>query len=242
MNLQINTGSPTGALEVGRSFDVDAFAASYGGVTVSRLKAGAVLYAQGEPADALFYLLQGQVQITVVSSRGKEGILGLRDRGSLFGEGCLLGNRSRVATAACLSDSVVARIERVNVIRAFRESPAFAELFLVFALREVAQLRENLISQLFDSSERRLARALLRLAKHSADVGPNNVIRNIDQEALAQMIGTTRSRVNYFMNKFRRAGYIDYEGSVIVVQSTSLNAALRDNVSRGSEDELAIAC
>ena len=242
--------NPTGAgaaFAFKRTLDVDAFAASYGGVTVSRFKAGAVLYAQGDPADAMFYLQDGQVQITVVSSQGKEGILSLVDPGSLCGEGCLLGNRVRVATAACIADSVAARLERASIIRAVREDPAIAELFVVFALKQVVELRENLISQLFDSSERRLARALVLLANHSRGGGMtdgriNNVIRNIDQEALAQLIGTTRSRVNHFMNKFRKLGYIDYEGSVIHVRSSLSQTARFEEQSGASGDGMALAC
>jgi CRP/FNR family transcriptional regulator, cyclic AMP receptor protein len=185
------------ALDSKRTFDVKALAANYGGVTVSRLRSGAVLYSQGEPADSMYYLQDGQLQITVVSSQGKEGILGVLEPGDFCGEGCLLGNRIRVATVTCIADSSVARLERTNVIRAVRENTAIAGFFLVFALRRVVDLRENLISQLFDSSEKRLARALVILANHGGNGGSNHVIRNVDQEALAQMIGTTRSRVNF---------------------------------------------
>lgn len=180
--MQLSTGPPIGRLKSSQSFDVDAFAASYGGVTVSRFKAGDVLYAQGDPADAMFYLQDGQVQLTVVSSQGKEGILSLLDPGSLCGEGCLLGNRVRVATAACIADSVAARLERASVIRAVREDPAIAELFVVFALKQVVELRENLISQLFDSSERRLARALVLLANHSRGGGMTDGRINMSSE------------------------------------------------------------
>jgi CRP/FNR family cyclic AMP-dependent transcriptional regulator len=198
----------------GLSFDVEAFAASYGGVAVSRLRSGTVLYSQGEPADSLHFLQNGQLQVTVVSSQGKEGILGVLSSGDICGEGCLLGNRNRVATVACIADSLVARIERASALRAIQENAAIAGFFLAFALQRVVRLRENLISQLFDSSEKRLARTLLVLADQNRNGGPYNVIRNIDQEGLAQMIGTTRSRVNHFMNKFRRLHYVDYGGAV----------------------------
>jgi len=197
-----------------------------------------VLYSQGESADALYYLQDGQIQITVVSSQGKEGILGVLEPGGFCGEGCLLGNRMRVATAVCMTDCAVARLEAASVVRAIRKDPEIAELFVVVALTKVVQLREGLISQLFDSSEKRLARALLLLANYDRRRGAANVIRNIDQEGLAQMIGTTRSRVNHFMNKFRRLGYIDYDGNAIVVHASLTNVALYED----TDDAMAAAC
>jgi CRP-like cAMP-binding protein len=248
MNSRIESSQSiaAGALRAHRTFDLDTFAADYGGVTVSKCRAGTLLYRQGESADAMYYLQSGQIQITVVSSQGKEGILGLLDPGGWCGEGCLLGNRQRVATASCLADSVVARLERGSVLRGIRQNPLIAEFFVAFALRKVIELRGNLISQLFDSSERRLARALLVLANHgrgeakNGSDAKNNVIMNIDQEGLAQMIGTTRPRVNHFMNKFRRLGHIDYEGGVIFVHSSLANMAFSDDVAPPN-DAIAIA-
>jgi CRP/FNR family transcriptional regulator, cyclic AMP receptor protein len=244
MNLQMNTGSGDcrAVLESGKSFDVAAFAKKYGGVAVSSLKSGSVVYGQGEPADAMYFLQSGQIQITVLSSQGKEGILGLVDAGSFCGEGCLLGNRIRAATATSTTLSVVARFERASIIRAVRENPAIAEFFVVLALSKAIQLRENLISQLFDSSEARLARALLLLANHSPDGGSKNIIKNVDQEGLAQMIGTTRSRVNHFMNKFRKLGFIDYQGGVILVRNSLAKVAQGEEMFGGSEDGIAAVC
>ena len=139
-----------GALNSETSFDVEAFAANYGGATVSRLRTGTLLYSQGEPADALYYLQHGQIQITVVSSQGKGGILNVLGPGGFCGEGCLLGNRLRVATAVCRQDSVVARLEAASVVRAVRQDPKIAELFLLVALKKVSRLREGQISQLFE--------------------------------------------------------------------------------------------
>jgi CRP-like cAMP-binding protein len=169
----------------------------------------------------------------VVSSRGKEGILDILDRGAFCGEGCLLGNRNRIATAACLTASTVARLDRANVARAIREDPAIAEFFLAFALTSVARLRQTLISQLFDSGERRLAQVLLTLSGRGKGAPADRpcVIHDVDQEALAQMIGTTRSRVNHFMNKFRKLGWIDYDSGVIRVRSSLLDAVLREESS-----------
>jgi CRP/FNR family transcriptional regulator, cyclic AMP receptor protein len=231
-----------GALDSGRSFNAEAFAANFGGVALSRLRSGTVLYSQGEPADALYYLQDGQLQITVVSSQGKEGILGVLRPGDFCGEGCLLGNRVRVATVACIADSLVMRIERANALRAVRENTAFAGFFLAFALQRVVDLRENLISQFFDSSEKRLARTLLLLSSKDRNGEPNDTIRNVDQEGLAQMVGTTRSRVNHFMNKFRRLRYIDYDGDIIVVYPSLANVSLCDDRFGESDDGLAVAC
>lgn len=215
------------ALAASPPLDLRAFAKHYGGVTSAPLKAGMLLYSQGEPADALFYIKEGRVQVTVLSSQGKAGILGVLGRGEVCGEGCLLGNRRRVATAMCIADGQIARLERANVVRAIREDAAIAEFFIVFALSSVVRLRENLISQLFDSSEQRLARVLLALADRGG--GSENAIRNVDQEALAQMIGTTRSRVNQFMNKFRNLRCIDYDGSTIIVHGALSKFARSDN-------------
>jgi CRP-like cAMP-binding protein len=221
-------------------FDAGAFGAKYGGVTMTTLRPGAVLFRQGETTDRLYYLQAGRIQITVLSSQGKSGILAILDSGHFCGEGSLLGNRLRVATAACLTESIVMRLERANVIRAIREDPAIAEFFLVFALTSAARLRENLISQLFDSSERRLARVLLALA-HPGKVFPDNrqrLIRNVDQEALAQMIGTTRSRVNHFMNKFRDLGWIDYDSSGIRLHPSLVDAVLGEEASDRKQSRL----
>jgi CRP-like cAMP-binding protein len=243
MNLRTDiTRSVTdSALRTSRAFDLDTFATTYGGVAVSTCRAGSLIYRQGEPADAMYYLQSGQAQITVVSSQGKEGILNVLEPGDWCGEGCLLGKRQRAATASCLADSVVARLERASIIRGIRQNPAIGEFFIALAMRQVVQLRESLISQLFDSSERRLARSLLALANNGRGVTANHVIRNVDQESLAQMIGSTRSRVNHFMNKFRRLGYIDYDGGVIVVRHALAKIALQDSASP-RDDEIAVAC
>ncbi len=231
-----------GGLNSQRPFNIETFASNYGGVALSRFRYRAALYSQGEPADSMYYLQQGQLQVTVVSSQGKEGILGVLGPGDICGEGCLLGNRTRVATVVCIADSLVARIERASALRAIQENAAIAGFFLAFALRRVVDLRENLISQLFDTSEKRLVRMLLHLADQGRNGEPNNVIRNVDQEGLAQMIGTTRSRVNHFMNKFRRLHYIDYDGDVIVVYPSLSGAALNDGRFGESGDGLAMAC
>jgi len=210
-----------------QSFDLESFAAKFGGTTTSTVKAGTSLYRQGERADCLFYLQAGQVQLTVVSPEGKQAIIAVLNAGDFCGEGALISEKLWVSTATCLADSVVARIERANVIRAIQQDPLFAEFYLVYILNRTVRLRDSLISQLFDSSERRLARILLLLANYGTEGRKETVIGNLDQEALAQMVGTTRSRVNHFMNKFRKLGYIDYNGD-IAVHSSLLNVVLQD--------------
>jgi CRP/FNR family transcriptional regulator, cyclic AMP receptor protein len=216
-----------------QKFDVDAFAKSYGGTTRLTLRSGARLYVQGEPADSLFHVQTGQIQLAVVSPVGKEAILSVLGAGDFCGESCLVADHVRAATAMCITDSVVARLERGNVIRAIREDPAFAEFFVVSVIARAFRLRDSLISQLFDSTERRLARVLLVLANYGKEGA--TAIDHYDQEALAQMIGTTRSRVNHFMNKFRKLGYIDYNGH-IDVHSSLLNVVLHDDPLIPAED------
>jgi CRP/FNR family cyclic AMP-dependent transcriptional regulator len=218
-----------------QKFDVDAFAKSYGGTTRLTLKSGARLYVQGEPSNGLFYIRKGQLQLTVVSAFGKEAILSVLGDGDFCGESCLVAGHVRAATAMCITDSVIARLERASVVRAIHQDPAFAEFFVVSTITRAFRLRDSLISQLFNSTERRLARQLLLLANYGKDGRPQTTINNLDQEALAQMIGTTRSRVNYFMNKFRKLGYIDYNGH-IDVHSSLLNVVLQDDPPTAAED------
>ncbi len=217
------------ALTAMPSFDPGAFGTKFGGVTTATVRPGYVLFSQGDAADALFYIKAGQVRITVLSHRGKVGILGILESGDFCGEGSLLGKRLRRATATCIAESVVVRLESANVVRAIREDPAVAEFFLVLALTGAVRLRERFIGQLFDSGERRLARSLLALA-HCGRGFPDSrqyLIRNVDQGELAQMVGITRSRVNGYMIKFRDAGWIDYSNRVIRVRP-SLFAAVFD--------------
>jgi CRP-like cAMP-binding protein len=224
-------------VQLGRSFDVDSFAARYGGVTRSAFKAGALVYSQGAPADAVFYIVHGQIQLTVLSDQGKEAIIGILDAGDFCGEACLIGERMLVSTATCLANSSVARLERTAVMQAIHADPHFAEFYLVYTLIRSVRLRDSLIGHLFYSSEGRLARTLLLLADNGGDCGGDAVIGKIDQEALAQMVGTTRSRVNFFMTKFRKLGYIDYNGHShhgINVRRALLHAALRDNLLDGA--------
>jgi len=201
------------------AFDFAAFASEFGGTTTLRMRTGAIVYRQGEPAASLFYLRQGRIRINVVSHRGKEAIMAILGDDTVFGETCLLGEPARVATATCLADCDVVRIEKSHAIGALQSSAGFAEFLLVGSLRRVGRLRGQLISQLFDSSEQRLARILLTLANYGRGDWKETTIDKLDQEDLAQMVGTTRARVSLFMNKFRRLGYIDYNGVIAVYRS-----------------------
>ncbi len=197
-------------------------------MTVSRLKSGTLLYRQGEPADAVFYIQQGEVTLSVVSEQGKEAIVAIRNAGDLCGEGCLSGQTLRISTATIMSKSIIARLEKASVVRAMHDDQAFCDFLIAYLLTQNVRLNEHLIDHLFNSSEKRLARALLLLANYGKETRTDQIVPKIDQMTLAKLIGTTRSRVNYFMNKFRKLGYIDYNGR-INVHSSLLNVVLHDS-------------
>jgi CRP-like cAMP-binding protein len=201
--------------------DFQTFAAAYGGTTISKAKAGAVVYAQGDPADCLYYIQEGQVRIKVVSSQGKTAIMATLEDDAFFGETCLLGESARVATVVCLSDCVLVRMTKTDAVRALRDDPRFSEFLLTRVLHRVTRLRSRLVSHLFEGGEQRLARILLMLANHGKGIRNTRTIEGLDQEDLAQMVGTTRARISYFMNKFRNLGYIDYNGNIAVRRSLS---------------------
>jgi CRP-like cAMP-binding protein len=209
-------------------FNLASFAHRHGGVTRSTLRRGKPLFSQGEPTSDLFYLDQGQIRLSVAPVGARQAIVAILTAGDLCGESCLIGEPRQIATATCIADSVVARIARAAVTRAVAQDPVFAEFCITYLLERSARLTERLISQLFDPSEIRLARILLQLSNHGSERGPV-VIRNLDQEALAQLIGTSRSRTNYFMKKFREMGYIRYDGyNYIVVHDSLLQAVSHD--------------
>jgi CRP-like cAMP-binding protein len=213
------------------------FAATYGGVTRSRFQARATLFAQGDPADHLYYIEAGRIRVSVVSAQGKAAVLDVLEPGNFCGESCLVGDPFRTATAAAVSDCAVVRLDRLCVIRAFQQDAKFAEFLFAYVLNSRARLIENLTSQLLDCGEMRLARVLLVLANGRRDGRRESIITNLGQEALSQMVGTTRTRVNQFMNKFRRLGYIDYADS-----SVTVHGSLRNWVRRQDEcEEQAVA-
>ena len=201
-------------------FDPKAFLASVGaGRSIAKPREGEVIFSQGERADALFYIQKGKVKVTTLSSHGKEAVVAILGAGDFFGEGCLAGQPLRISTVAALADSSIVRLRKAAVIRVLRDEPAFSELFMTYLLARNIRMEADLIDQLFNSSEKRLARLLLLLANFGTDGKPQRVVAKISQETLAEMIGTTRSRVSSFMNKFRRLGFIDYNGHLEVHSS-----------------------
>jgi CRP-like cAMP-binding protein len=209
-------------------FDPRAFLArANGGVTVASYRKGQVVFTQGDPADCVFFIQEGKIKIAVVSELGKEAVIAFLEAGDFIGEGCLTGRLRRVSTARALLDSVITRMERPTMVRMLRDEPKFSELFTAHLLARTLRVEEDLVDQLFNSSEKRLARALLLLANFGKDGRQESVIAKVSQETLADMVGTTRSRVSHFMNKFRQLGYINYNGD-IEVHSSLLDAVLHE--------------
>jgi CRP-like cAMP-binding protein len=198
-----------------------------GGRAVSDYRKDQTVFRQGEPADAVFYIESGKAKKTVVSEQGKEAVVALLDTGDFFGEGSLAGETLRLSTVTALTKCTIARISKAAITRVIHEEPAFAELFIAHLLARNSRVEEDLVDQLFNSSEKRLARTLLLLANFGKEGRPEPIIAKVSQETLAEMIGTTRSRVSFFMNKFRKLGLIDYNGS-IEIHSSLLNVVLRD--------------
>lgn len=209
-------------------FDPRAFLARIGdGRTNAEYEKGQVLFSQGEPAEAVFFIQEGEVKVSVVSEQGKEAVVAVLGKDDFVGEGCLAGQTKRISTVYAMSDVVVTRIEKAAIIRLINEDPAFSELFIAHLLSRAVRVEADLIDQLFNSSEKRLARTLLLLANFGQQGIPEPKIAKISQETLAQMVGTTRARVSFFMNKFRRLGFITYNGG-IEIHSSLLNVVLHD--------------
>src|SRR5712671_6301715 len=183
------------------------------GRSIGNYRANQIVFSQGEPADAVFYIQRGKVKVTVVSEQGKEAVVAILGTNEFVGEGCLAGQAQRISTVATMTDSVIMRLEQAAVVRVIRQEPAFSELFIAHLLGRTIRIEADLVDQLFNSSEKRLARLLLLLANFGKEGKPEPVIAQISQETLAEMIGTTRSRVSFFMNKFRKLGLVDYNGS-----------------------------
>jgi len=209
-------------------FDPKAFLANAdGGRTISKYQKDQTVFSQGEPADAVFYIQQGKIKVTVVSEQGKEAVVAILGTGDFFGEGCLVGQSLRMATVTAMMECEIMRLEKTAIIRVLHEQPAFSELFMSHLVTRTIRVEADLVDQLFNSSEKRLARALLLLANFGKEGKPEPVVAKISQETLAEMIGTTRSRVSSFMNKFRQLGFIDYNGK-LEVHSSLLNVVLHD--------------
>jgi CRP/FNR family transcriptional regulator, cyclic AMP receptor protein len=199
-------------------FDFKAFNAHFGGVTRSNYKRNHILYPQGDPAGTIFYIEKGKIKLTVLSEEGKEGIISVLEAGDFCGEGCLIDQLLRLSTATTLTECVIVQLQKASVARALHEDLAFSEFFVSYLLSRNARLNEDLIDKIFNSSERRLARVLLLLANYERD-RQEVILPYINQQTLAKMVGTTRSRINYFMNKFRRLGFIEYNGCIKIHHS-----------------------
>lgn len=196
-------------------------------VTILPSPKNQILFSQGDTTDAVFYIQSGKVKVTVLSEHGKEAVVAILERGAFLGESCLVGQIIRTATATTLEDSRILRIEKAAMLRMLQEQPRFSEAFMSYLLTHSIRVQEDLVDQLFNSSEKRLARALLLLAHFGKEGKPETVIAKISQETLAEIVGTTRSRVSFFMNKFRKLGFVEYNGQ-IHVHSSLLNVVLHD--------------
>jgi CRP/FNR family transcriptional regulator, cyclic AMP receptor protein len=198
-------------------------------VPVQRIgyEAGATIFAQGEPATSVMYVADGTVRLAVLSHTGKEAVIAVLDTGHFFGEGCLVGQSHRMATASAMSGCTIIAVEKEEMVRQLHARPAFADGFLTHMLSRNIRIEEDLIDQLFNSSEKRLARTLLLLARYGEPQSSHRALPRVSQETLAEMVGTTRSRVNFFMNKFRKLGFIEYNGG-LKVNNSLLSVVLRD--------------
>jgi CRP/FNR family transcriptional regulator, cyclic AMP receptor protein len=209
-------------------FDLKVFLATLnGGRTTTKYPKNKIIFSQGDTSDSVFYVEEGKVKVTVVSDQGKEAVVAIHGKGDFFGEGCLTGQPKRLSTIATMADSVITRLEKAAILRLLQDEPKFADTFMAYLLTRNARIEADLVDQLFNSSEKRLARLLLLMANFGKEGKPETVIAKISQETLAEMVGTTRSRVNVFMNKFRKMGFVEYNGQM-KVHSSLLNVVLRD--------------
>jgi len=198
------------------------------GKTSREYQGGEFVFSQGDTGDAVFYIQGGKVKLTVVSKRGKEAVVAILPEGSFLGEGCLAGRPLRMSTASAVQRSTVIRVEKETMIRLLHQEPEFAERFVAYLLSRNIRMEEDLVDQLFNSSEKRLARLLLLLANFGQESKPIPVVAKMSQGTLAEMIGTTRSRVSFFMNRFRKLGFIDYNGGGMHVHSSLVSVVLHD--------------
>ena len=220
-------------------FKVETFLSTVnGGRTVSNYRKRQKVFSQGDPADSVFYIQDGNVKVCVISERGKEAVVATHVKGDFFGEGCLTGQPLRLATVAAMTDCVIMRIDKAAIVRVLHDEPKFSEMFMSYLLTRNARVEEDLVDQLFNSSEKRLARLLLLMANFGKEGKPEPVLAKISQETLAEMIGTTRSRVSGFMNKFRKLGFIEYNGH-LEVHNSLLSMVLHETpeIRRGADGE-----
>ena len=218
------------------SFDPKIFLAKVGeGKTIFKYRKDQIVFSQEEVADAVFYIQSGKVKLTVISEQGKEAVVAILEPGHFFGEGCMNGHPLRIATTRAMDESVITRLEKAAMIATLHKEPDFSELFMSYLLTRNSRIEEDLIDQLFNSSEKRLARLLLLLANFGKEGKPEPIVGKFSQETLAEMIGTTRSRVSFFMNKFRKLGFIEYNGK-LEVHNSLLNVVLYDKPEIGTRD------
>jgi CRP-like cAMP-binding protein len=223
--------------KIGTAFDPKVFLAKTdGGRTLSKYRNNETIFSQGDPADSVFYIRHGKVKVTVNSPQGKEAVVAIWGPDEFCGEGCLAGQPRRMATAKAMTDCDIMRVGKAAMIQVLHDEPAFSEMFVAHLLIRTMRVEEDLVDQLFNSSEKRLARALLLLANFGKEGKPEPIIAKVSQETLAEMIGTTRSRVSHFMNKFRQLGFIEYNGT-LKVHSSLLSVVLQDHpqIRRGDE-------
>jgi len=220
---------PRTSLERIRRFDPRTFLAQAGlGRTIIDLKKRQIVFSQGDAAEAIFYIQRGKIKLTVISKGGKEATIALLGEGNFLGEECIAGSqRRRMATAVAITESTVLKIDRKEMVRTLHEQHALSDIFVSYLLARNTRVQEDLVDQLFNSSEKRLARTLLLLAQIGKKGEPETVIPKISQEVLAEMVGTTRARVNFFMNRFRKLGFIQYNGKLLVHRSL-LSVVLHD--------------
>ena len=213
-----------------RKFDPKTFLSTIdGGRKIAAFSKKQMIFAQGDSSDAVFYIQEGKVKLTVVSKSGKEATIGILNKGNFFGEGCLTGQPVRLCSAAALTDCSLMRIDKKSMMEVLHREHAFSDMFVAYLLTRNVRYEEDLVDQLFNSSEKRLARILLLLAQFGKDGQQHVAIPTISQETLAEMVGTTRSRVSFFMNRFRKLGFIDYHGGdALQVHSSLLNIVLHD--------------
>ncbi len=217
------------------TFDPRVFLAQAGiGRAISKYGKHEILFSQGDPADSVYYIQKGKVKLAVVSAQGKEAVVSILGPDEFCGEGCLTGQARRMATASAMTDCEIMRLQKTAIVRVIHEELAFSEMFVSHILMHAQRVEEDLVDQLFNSSEKRLARALLLLANFGKEGRPEPVIAKISQATLAEMIGTTRSRVSFFMNKFRKLGFIKYNGH-LEIHSSLLSVVLNDHPHSASD-------
>ena len=210
-------------------FDPQVFLATVdGGVTKATYRKGQSIFKQGDPSESVFFIENGKVKVTVVSAQGKEAVIAFLEAGDFVGEACLRGQARRLSTAVAMIESVVARVDTATMVKTLHDEPQFSEMFTAYLLGRTVRVEADLVDQLFNSSEKRLARALLILARVGKEGRPEPIIPKVDQATLAEMIGTTRSRVSFFMNRFRDMGFIEYNGD-LKVHTSLLDAVLHED-------------